>query len=315
MTFTKFFEKASLFILRKIKELVLTSFFKLKYILSGGSICPGIKDFPEFLVRKKEIYKKERKDGVSGFYRVKTEEQLLEKSVLSHLPYLDEIIIVHNDCSDKTPEIAKKLAQKYPEKIKVYEYKPKVFPALSHKHVVTCASSPHSLANYYNFALSKTNYKIAVKIDADHLAIQDRFAQAVEKIRKEGIDTLMYFYGVNVYKSKKGDRWLVNKRNPFTAGSDCGFFPVKKGVYFTQRLDSEALHIPILWHMSKFSIGVLFYHIKAIKPDKGTSVFEKDEFAKRKKDKIKDVLNNPELVEFSQIDDEKIQGINNECVI
>ena len=50
-----------------------------------------------------------RKNGVSGFMRIKNEEQFIEKVVLSWIDYVDELIIVYNDCSDKTPIILKKL--------------------------------------------------------------------------------------------------------------------------------------------------------------------------------------------------------------
>ena len=217
----------------------------------------------EFRVKKEAISKVGRTDGISGFYRVKNEARFLKASVEAHLPYCDEIVIVYNDCTDKTPEIACALERDYPNKVRVFHYKPHVYPALSREHVITSARSVHSLVNYYNYALSKTTRKIAVKIDADHIPVQPQFEQAVKKIQTEGCATMHYFYGVNIYLAD--DHIYVNRKKPFTHGLDCGFFPIERGIYFVHRKNSESLQLPIRMYLTRFSLGVLFYHLKGFK--------------------------------------------------
>ncbi len=303
-------KKAFVFVVRRIYEFLFILFLRVKHVLIDGSICPGVNKYKNFVVNKKAIYMKKRKEGISGFYRVKNEEQLLEKSVLSHLPYLDEIIIVYNDCSDKTSEIARALARKYPDKIKVYDYKPKVFPALSYKHAVTCSKSPHSLANYYNFALLKTNYKVAVKIDADHIAVENKFKKICEDIRKKNIKTMFYFYGVNLFVCD--NKLCVNKKQAFTHGYDCGFFPVVKGVYFIQRLKSESLHLPLSMIFTRKSLGVLFYHLKGVKKDKGLSFLRnsgENNFMKKERMRILDLNSNIDPVPFSEYENDMLNDV------
>lgn len=119
------------------------------------------------------------KHGVSGIMRVKNDAEFLESSILSCIDALDELIIVYNDCSDNSPHIIEKMRQQYPHKIKVYEYKYKVYSVNLTKEEYLYAKSlpidsPHLLCNYYNFALSKVSYDHALKIDADQIYFSER---------------------------------------------------------------------------------------------------------------------------------------------
>lgn len=114
------------------------------------------------------------KDGVSGIMRVKNDAEFVEMCIDSCIDALDELVIVYNECSDNTPALIEKKRLQYPDKIKVYEYKYKVYAVNLSKEEYEYVlglpdDSPHLLSNYYNFALSKVSYKYAVKIDADQL--------------------------------------------------------------------------------------------------------------------------------------------------
>ncbi len=303
----KFIVRALKFFFRLSLEKILVFLLRAEAYFSGMQIKDRENSYEKFVVKPEEIWNKKRKEGISGFYRIKNEEELLEASVKSHIPYLDEVVIVYNDCSDKTPEIAHRLKRQYPEKVHVYEYKPRVFPALSHEHALLKKESPFSLANYYNYALSKTNYKVAVKIDADHIAVPEKFENACKQIRSGKINTMHYFFGVNLFACDSG--FCVNKKQAFTHGYDCGFFPVRKGVYFTQRLKSESLRLPLCMLLTRKSLGVLFYHLKGFKKDKGLSFMNKDSFFKKEKSRIADTLNNPALVAFDKYADERLVNV------
>lgn len=108
-----------------------------------------------------------REQGISGFMRLRNEAEFLGKAIESWLPLLDELVIVYNNCQDKTGEVAKNYLKKYPEKIKVYHYLPIVYPQGSSLFKKLSDNDPHSLVNYYNFSLSKTTKQWAVKIDGD----------------------------------------------------------------------------------------------------------------------------------------------------
>lgn len=114
------------------------------------------------------------KKGVSGILRVKNDEIFIERCVESCISALDELVIVFNDCSDNSGGVIEKVRKKYPNKIKVYEYKPKVYGANLTREEYEWVKqqpqdSPHLLCNYYNFALSKVTYMYALKIDADQI--------------------------------------------------------------------------------------------------------------------------------------------------
>lgn len=119
-----------------------------------------------------------RKEGLSGLMRIKNEASFIEGCIDSCIDALDELIIVYNDCTDGTPEIVEKKRMQYPDKIKAYAYN---YGVLSHnltreefEYVKNLPDdSPRLHCNQCNFALSKSNYKYAVKIDADQLYFAD----------------------------------------------------------------------------------------------------------------------------------------------
>lgn len=129
-----------------------------------------------------------RKDGVAGFMRVKNDAEFVEASIDSCVDALDELVIVYNDCSDDTPVLVEKKRMEYPDKIKVFEYRHKVYSVNLTKEEYDYASglpddAPGLLCNYYNYALSKVSYKYAVKIDADQIYFTDRLRMLCDIFR------------------------------------------------------------------------------------------------------------------------------------
>ena len=120
-----------------------------------------------------------RKKGVAGILRVKNDAEFIESCIDSCIDALDELIIVYNDCSDNSPNLIEKKRLQYPDKIKVYEYKPKIYSVNLSKEEYDLAlnlpdDSPHLLCNYYNFALSKVSCTYAMKIDADQFYFTEK---------------------------------------------------------------------------------------------------------------------------------------------
>lgn len=127
-------------------------------------------------------------NGVSGIMRVKNDSEFIESSIDSCIDALDELVIVYNDCSDNTPELIERKCLQYPQKIRVFEYKYKVYGAnLTEEEYKTAKSlpkdSPHLLCNYYNFALSKVRYQYAIKIDADQIYFSERLKEVCDICR------------------------------------------------------------------------------------------------------------------------------------
>lgn len=152
----------------------------------------------DFKVNLQDIARKKRKSGISGIMRVKNDAEFIEPSVESCIDALDELIIVYNGCTDNSPEIIKRLAAKYPQKIKAFEYTPLIYSVgLTESEYEHAKSLPkdsvHLLANYCNFALSKASYKYVTKIDADQIYFSSDFRDICNAYR--GICN----YKLNIY--------------------------------------------------------------------------------------------------------------------
>lgn len=137
---------------------------------------------------KSEFTNKDFKLGVSGLMRVKNDEEFIEASIDSCIDALDELIIVYNDCSDNSPTLIEKKRRQYPDKIKVWEYKHKIYSINLTKEEYEYAKllpddSPNLLCNYYNFALSKVSYSHAMKIDADQIYFTEKLKFWCDVIR------------------------------------------------------------------------------------------------------------------------------------
>lgn len=120
-----------------------------------------------------------RHSGVSGMMRVKNDAEFIEQCIKSCISALDELIIVYNDCSDSSPEIIRAMQNKYPDKIKIYEYVPDILsfnltPEQYQLYNEGKIDKINTLANYYNYALSKTTRKYVLKIDADQIYFTER---------------------------------------------------------------------------------------------------------------------------------------------
>ena len=138
-----------------------------------------------------KINNNQLRNGVSGIMRVKNDAEFIEASIDSCIDALDELVIVYNDCSDNSPELIYKKQMQYPDKIKVYEYKHKIYSINLTKEEYEYAKSlpsdsPHLLCNYYNFALSKVTCQYAMKIDADQIYFSDKLKEWCDAYRNVG---------------------------------------------------------------------------------------------------------------------------------
>lgn len=130
------------------------------------------------------------KPGVSGMMRVKNDGQFVEKCIESCIDALDELIIVWNDCQDNSASEIERMRQQYPDKIKTFEYKYKIYSMNLTREEYEYAKglpedSPHLLCNYYNFCLSKVTHKYALKIDADQFYYHNKLAEVCDYLRND----------------------------------------------------------------------------------------------------------------------------------
>ena len=86
-------------------------------------------DISEYLVQEDDlkILDNERPLGISGHLRVINEAMTVGECIDSCIDFFDELIITYNTSTDNTEEILKEYEKKYPEKIRLYHYKPNIF--------------------------------------------------------------------------------------------------------------------------------------------------------------------------------------------
>lgn len=265
----------------------LLNYFKNKFLKRKRS-------HSAWIFNNKSLDSRRREDGISGFMRLRNEEDYLAVAIESHIEFLDELILVHNRCTDKTPNIAEMMRKKYPDKIKVYHYKPHVYPQGSKEHEMLPANSENSLVNYYNFALSKTTKKIAVKIDGDHAAIPEKFKTITDKIRKDGLKVFLTFKGINLWDSQ--GKVYVNGNRALTSGNDIGFFRVSNKTYFVHDKTYEVFKC----NLRKEFAGILFFHLKNMKKERGINNYELANNPNSKYHYFVDIFyNNPKLIAWN----------------
>ena len=135
-----------------------------------------------------ESFAKERPLGVSGILRCHNHADFLELCIDSCIDGLDELIAVYHDCTDDTVQILHKKQMEYPEKIRIYEYEPFVFPLEMDWETFSFVKqlpydSIHLFSGYSNFALSKTTFRYVVKIDADQVYFPDKWKRMCDAYR------------------------------------------------------------------------------------------------------------------------------------
>lgn len=137
---------------------------------------------------------------VSAMIRVKDEEEFLYPAVQSIVDYVDEIVLIDNGSTDRTPSIMESLRREYPHKVACYQYNYEVrrqgwegWEALRSEG----SSSPHLSASFYNWCLRQCTKPYVLKWDGDMIATE-AFSESMETWRKSH-KAFMTFTGVNVH--------------------------------------------------------------------------------------------------------------------
>jgi len=235
-----------------------------------SAACP--EEVCDYRFDRADLRADQRERGISAFMRIRNGADFLELTIRSHIDHFDEIVAVYNQCTDATPEILGKLQSEYgDDRLRVIHYLDRVFPPGSSDHARTPADSPHSLVNYYNFALASTRYSHATKLDDDHLAIEDSLARVVAQVREEIDDRSMAcFSGLNVFPGPQGELG-ISRCDPISGGGDIGFFRVSDETYFTRDRRFERFHRR---GIQRYFAGYLYWHLKYLKPELGFRNYE-----------------------------------------
>ena len=207
-----------------------------------------------------------RLPGIGAFMRVKNGADFIEATIRSHMPHLDEIVVVHNQCTDATPAILARLATEFGGRLRIFAYRPKVHAPGSEAHAKEPADSPASFVNQSNYALTRTRYRVAMKLDDDHLAMEDRLERLVDRIRADDyrLDRVLCFSGVNLARNERGAIGVL-KREPFAGSGDHFFFEVTPETRFIHHPRFEDFH----HGQPRVFTDFTYWHLKYLKPDFG----------------------------------------------
>jgi hypothetical protein len=242
-----------------------------------------------------------RLPGISAFMRIRNGADFLELAIRSHIDHFDEIVAVYNQCTDATPDILRRLAQQYGPKLRVYHYVPRVFPPGSEGHRKEPPDSPHSLVNYYNFALTRTRFTVATKLDDDHLAMETGLATLVQRTRRQArLNEMICLSGLNLARTADGTIGILATQ-PFSGSGDIGFFPVSRETYFTHDARFERFRRGSL---RRHFGGIVYWHLKYLKREKGFANYELEANPdSRYARQLAALPANPRLVDLSGLDE------------
>ena len=218
-----------------------------------------------------DLHVGERRPGISAFMRIRDGAYSLEAAIRSHIGHYDEIVAVYNRCTDETPKILARLQQEFGEKLRVWHYLPSVYPPGSDGHRATPPDHPQSLVNYYNFALGRTRFSHATKLDDDHVAMGEPTARLVADIRagRAGQGELACFSGLNLARDASGLGILG--REPFAGSGDHWIFPVRPDTFFVHDRRFERLQHP---GMRRVFHSFTYWHLKHLKPEFGFANYD-----------------------------------------
>jgi glycosyltransferase involved in cell wall biosynthesis len=249
-----------------------------------------------------------KKPGISAILRLRNEEDYVELALQSILPFFDELVIVYNGCTDRTPEIVEKFAMKEPRRVKAFHYVPEVFPQGSEMQRKLPGDYVNSLVHYCNFALSKATHKICAKWDGDMIAAPEPLKQIIDRLRRVRGSTLSrwlspwtmgfwWYSGVNL-SDKDGKIFVIKARPRAWGKKDHGFWPVSPINNFRHHPRFELLNTR--WLVKTF-VGFVFFHVKGMKKDRGIGVYqlEKNPDSPYKKI-VREIWTNPELITFEE---------------
>lgn len=131
-----------------------------------------------------------RASGLSGLVRLRNEAVWCRLALESIVGWCDEVIVVTNRCTDRTPEIVDGFAAGHPDKVRVFEYPHAIWP-MGPGHARIDATDPRSSAAFYNFTQDRATRTHALKWDGDMVAM-DWLGNEIRRLLSEGHDRIRF---------------------------------------------------------------------------------------------------------------------------
>lgn len=164
------------------------------------------------------LFRHNRKRGVTAIVRARNEAKKIVYCLRSILDIFDEIVFVDNSSDDTTLSLVHHVKAEHDKhnKIKIHSY-PFRLARCGPEHDETPEDSVHSLAYYYNWALSHCSFRYVCKWDGDMVLrkmIREPFREFLDQI-KAGDDKFWTLSGQTVYRDLAGHYYLsLGEINP-----------------------------------------------------------------------------------------------------
>lgn len=176
-------------------------------------------------------WRKPKPFGISGCFRLRNEAQFMEAAILSHLPYMDEAVLVVQPSEDNTVELALELERDDPRiKVHFYDFEcdwidtPEFYAKDPHK--------PGHLVHMSNWALSKCSYSWVNKVEGDVICLST-FANIIERV--QDFPDRNIYYGRVILNVAGENCDQISVDNPRNGGWDEAVF----------------MNNPDLWHFER----------------------------------------------------------------
>lgn len=185
------------------------------------------REFSEFDIDY-EHWKSPKPFGFSGCFRVCNDAEFLEESILSHLPYLDEVVIALQPSTDGSEEIAYRLADTY-QKVRVVKYPVKPNFIDTAEFHTDPENSIYSFVYLSNWALSQCKYSWIVKAEADVICLST-FQKIIDVVKANPKEAI--YYGRVILNLAGRNRDKFSLQNPRNGGWDECVIPNYPSYFF-----------------------------------------------------------------------------------
>jgi len=179
--------------------------------------------------------------GISGCFRLRNESQFMETAILSHIPWLDEAVLVVQPSEDDTVERAYRLRDAHPEyDIQVYEYPYEVDWIDTPGFYAKDPEQPGHWVHLLNLALTLCMYVWVCKVERDVIALRS-FERVVRQVWAHPLEKHYYGRVILNVAGEECDKFSV--KHPRNAGWDECVCPNDPKWMFTRQGKFESLYI------------------------------------------------------------------------
>lgn len=218
--------------------------------------------------------------GISGLIRCCNEEEFIVPSILSHLPYVDEMVIALQPSTDDTERIVEELAQTF-DKIQVYHYPVKPFFVDTKEFHELPDDDIRSFVRLSNWGLERCKYSWISKSEGDVIALSST-QRIVDAIRAK--PDYKCYYGRVILNVAGEDCDKISVSNPRNAGWDEAFFPNDYETYHFEKGDKwESMTMP----EPRVCMGWSALHMKRCKKK---NAIQSGDWVNWNKDNVRDAL-------------------------